>query len=105
MLGEMLAHLGCVNVADSDTALLENLSLEGIMAADPDYIFAVLQGADAQAAQASLDAALLSNPAWSGLRAVREGRFLTLDHKLYNLKPNARWGEAYEGLADILYPD
>lgn len=104
VLGEMLAELGCVNIADGG-GLLENLSVEGIIAGDPDYIFAVLQGADAQAAQASLDAALLSNPAWSGLRAVREGRFLTLDHKLYNLKPNARWGEAYEGLADILYPD
>lgn len=104
VLGEMLADLGCVNIADSG-GLLENLSLEGIIAGDPDYIFAILQGADASAAQASLDAALLSNPAWSSLRAVEEGRFMTLDHKLYNLKPNERWGDAYEALADILYPD
>jgi len=104
VLGEMLADLGCVNVADGG-GLLEDLSLEGIITADPDYIFAILQGADASAAQASLDAALLSNPAWSRLRAVEEGRFLTLDHRLYNLKPNARWGEAYEALADILYPN
>ena len=104
VLGEMLAALGCVNIADSG-GLLENLSLEGIIAGDPDYIFAVLQGADAAAARKSLEAALLSNPAWGTLRAVREGRFITLDHKLYNLKPNARWGEAYEGLADILYPN
>nr|WP_325182683.1 ABC transporter substrate-binding protein [uncultured Oscillibacter sp.] len=104
VLGEMLADLGCVNIADGG-GLLENLSLEGIIAGDPDYIFAVLQGVDASAAQASLEAALLSNPAWGTLRAVREGRFYTLDHKLYNLKPNARWGEAYENLADILYPN
>ena len=104
VLGEMLADLGCVNVADGG-GLLENLSLEGILAADPDFIFAVLQGADASAARKSLDAALLSNPAWGSLRAVREGRFVTLDHRLYNLKPNARWGEAYEELADILYPN
>lgn len=103
VLGEMLADLGCVNIADGNGALLENLSLEAIIQADPDYIFAVLQGADPAAAQAALDAALLSNPAWAGLRAVREGRFYTLDHRLYNLKPNARWGEAYEALADILY--
>lgn len=44
-------------------------------------------------AQASLESALLSNPAWGTLRAVKEGRFITLDHKLYNLKPNARWGK------------
>lgn len=104
VLGEMLSALGCVNVADRDGSLLENLSLEGIIAADPDYIFAVLQGTDKAKAQAVLEAGLLSNPAWSTLRSVREGRFYTLDPTLYNLKPNARWGEAYEKLADILYP-
>lgn len=103
VLGEMLADLGCVNIADGDDALLENLSLEAIIQADPDYIFAVLQGADSTAAQTTLEAALLSNPAWEHLRAVQEGRFYTLDHRLYNLKPNARWGESYEKLADILY--
>ena len=51
-----------------------------------------------------LEETLLSDPAWAGLNAVQEGRFYTLEHSLYNLKPNARWGEAYEKLADILYP-
>ena len=103
-LGEMLSDLGCVNVADSNASLLEELSLEAILAADPDYIFVVLQGSDATDAQETLEKTLLSNPAWGGLRAVQEGRFHTLEHSLYNLKPNARWGEAYEKLADILYP-
>ena len=104
LLGEMLASLGCVNVADG-SSLLEDLSLEAIIAADPDYIFAVLQGADPARAQATLESTLLENPAWNSLRAVQEGRFYTLDHALYNLKPNARWGEAYEKLAQILYPE
>ena len=103
VLGEMLAEMGCVNVADRDGALLEDLSLEAIIQADPDYIFAVLQGADATDAMATLERTLLSNPAWSSLRAVREGHFHTMEHRLYNLKPNARWGESYEKLADILY--
>lgn len=103
VLGEMLADLGCVNIADSDSALLEDLSLEAIIKADPDYIFAVLQGSDPADAMATLEASLLSNPAWGHLRAVEEERFFTLDHRLYNLKPNARWGESYEKLADILY--
>ena len=104
LLGEMLSDLGCVNVADSDASLLEELSLEAILAADPDYIFAVLQGSDASDAQETLEKTLLTNPAWQSLRAVQEGNFHTLEHSLYNLKPNARWGEAYEKLADILYP-
>lgn len=104
VLGEMLADLGCVNIADSETGLLETLNLETILAADPDYIFTVLQGSDSTKARATLEKALLSNPAWEGLTAVKEGRFHVLDQKLYNLKPNARWGVAYEQLADILYP-
>ena len=105
LLGEMLADLGCVNIADGNNALLENLSLEAIMTADPDYIFAVLHGVDQAPAMATLEQTLLSNPAWAGLRAVQEGQFFTLEYQLYTLKPNARWGEAYEMLADILYPD
>ncbi len=104
VLGEMLAALGCVNIADSDTSLLEELSLEAILVADPDYIFVALQGSDPTKAMTTLENALLSDPAWGSLTAVRESRFFTMEQALYNLKPNARWGEAYGGLADILYP-
>lgn len=104
LLGEMLTDLGCVNIADNENAILEELSMEAILQADPDYVFAVLQGQDSEAAMQAMEAALLSHPAWSTLRAVQTGNFYTLDNSLYNLKPNARWGEAYEKLADILYP-
>lgn len=104
VLGEMLAALDCVNIADQEESLLEQLSLEAILAADPDYIFVVLQSADPSEAEAVLESTLLSQPAWSTLTAVQEGRYYVMDQTLYNLKPNERWGEAYEKLADILYP-
>jgi iron complex transport system substrate-binding protein len=103
VLGEMLSDLSCQNIADSDTGLLENLSLEAILADDPDYIFVVIQGSDPTDAEAMLESTLLSNPAWESLTAVQEGRYYVLDQSLYNLKPNARWGEAYLQLAEILY--
>ena len=105
VLGEMLAALGCVNIADSDDSLLEELSMEAILAADPDKIFIVLQSNDVEAARASLESSLLADPAWQQLRAVQSGDCYYLDQRLYNLKPNARWGEAYEALAEILYGD
>ena len=105
VLGEMLAALDCVNIADQDESLLENLSMEAILAADPDSIFTVVQGSDPTSAQALLDTTLLKNPAWNTLTAVKEGRFYNMDQNLYNMKPNGRWGEAYEKLADILYPE
>ena len=104
VLGEMLAALGCVNIADHDDSLLDNLSLEAIIAADPEYIFVVLQGSDPAKPMATLEKSLLSNPAWANLTAVKEGRLYYMEHRLYNLKPNAQWGYAYEKLADILYP-
>jgi iron complex transport system substrate-binding protein len=103
VLGEMLADLDTINVADGEDSLLENLSLEAILAADPDYIFLVYQGSDPTDAQALMEELLLSNPAWATLRAVEEGRCYTMDSSLYNLKPNDRWALAYTGLADILY--
>lgn len=105
VLGEMLAALGCTNIADNDANLLENLSMEAILAADPDCIFFVMQGRDDAKCQQSIDAALMGSPAWQQLTAVQSGRVYYMDQKLYNLKPNARWGEAYQNLAEILYGD
>ncbi|MDE7183589.1 MAG: ABC transporter substrate-binding protein [Lachnospiraceae bacterium] len=101
--GEMLAELGCINIADDDDSLLDDLSMEAIIAADPDFVFVTMQGKDVEAVQQNIENTLLNNPAWSKLTAVREGRYYVLEKELYNLKPNARWGEAYQKLADILY--
>ena len=104
VLGEMLRDLDCRNIADSQGSLLEQLSMEVILQEDPDFIFLIMQSADPSAAEQVVEATLLSNPAWNSLTAVREGRFHVLDQTLFNLKPNERWGEAYDQLAQILYP-
>jgi iron complex transport system substrate-binding protein len=46
-----------------------------------------------------------SNSAWGSLKAVKNDRYIILPKELYLYKPNDRYGEAYEGLAKILYPD
>lgn len=103
VLGPMLKELGCINIADQDGALLEELSLEAILQADPDFIFAVYHGTDEEAAQANLEETLLSNPAWASLQAVQRDQFYILERRIYSLKPNALWGNAYEKLFGILY--
>lgn len=102
VLGEMLKSLGCVNIADSDSSLLENLSLEKILEEDPDYIFIVQRGDNAEGMKAYVENMMLENPAWLELTAVQQGRLHFMDKNLYNLKPNHRWGEAYEKLEEIL---
>lgn len=101
VLGQMLGDLGCINIADSEANLLENLNVEYILKEDPDFIFTVQSGGDTEGTEKALKE-LFSGPAWSGLTAVKEGNIYHMDKRLYNLKPNARWGEAYEGLERIL---
>ena len=101
--GVMLANLGCINIADDDASLLDDLSMEAIIAADPDYIFVTTQGTDTEAVLANVEETLLNNPAWNKLTAVKNNQYYMLEKELYNLKPNARWGEAYEKLEAILY--
>lgn len=50
MTGAMLKDLGAINIADADDSLLENLSMENIIADDPEDIFVVTMGASQQKA-------------------------------------------------------
>lgn len=102
VLGEMLKALGCRNIADDDASLLENVTLEHVLQMDPDYIFTVQLGGNPEGVKNHLDSLFSEDSAWATLTAVKEGRWYHLDKRLYNLKPNARWGEAYEGLEAIL---
>ena len=92
------------NIAGVHDFLLEDLSMEAIVAEDPEFIFITVMGADDDAALAFVDAHLGQDPAWQGLKAVREGRLIVLPKELFHYKPNARWGESYAYLAKILYP-
>ena len=102
ILGEMLADLGCINIADSDEALLENLSVESVIREEPYRIFVVTMGDDTETAIDNLTRMMDENPAWGSLETVSENRLHIMDRKLFNIKPNAKWAEAYEQLSAIL---
>jgi iron complex transport system substrate-binding protein len=105
VLGEMLYTLGCNNIADSDHTLLENLSIEHILLENPDYIFIVQRGDDAEGTKARVEQLFSENPAWTQLDAIKNDRVYFMEKNLYNLKPNRRWGEAYKKLEEILSND
>ncbi|MBQ7386978.1 MAG: ABC transporter substrate-binding protein [Clostridia bacterium] len=105
VLGEMLSDIGCENIADSDSLILENLGAEAIIRENPYHIFVVTMGADTEAAISSFYGMINENPAWSTLDAVRCGRVHIMDKTLFNLKPNARWAESYERLYEEFTKD
>lgn len=100
MAGDMLADLGVVNLADENSSLLSDFSLESVIEFDPDYIFVIPMGNDTEAAMRNLETQTAENPAWSTLSAVQEGRYIMLDPDLFLYKPNAKWGQSYEVLAE-----
>ncbi len=105
LAGVILRDLGADNLVSRHESLLEELSMEEILAADPDFILLTTMGSSDEAALAYMRSAFEDNPAWAGLSAVRNGRYVLLPRQLFHYKPNARWGESYACLAEILYPD
>ena len=101
--GPILKDMGLVNIADGSMGLLENLSMESIIAMDPEYIFVVFMGLDKEGAERKLSETLLSNPAWNTLSAVKNGKYIVLDHRLFHYRPNARWAEAYRYIGELIY--
>ncbi len=104
LAGAILQDLGAHNIADDHPSMLEDLSLEEVIQADPDYIFVTTMG-DEQKALDYLNGLIQENPAWSGLSAVKGGRYVVLPKDLFHYKPNHRWGESYQYLGEILYPE
>lgn len=103
LAGQILKEYGLENIADKYPSLLEDLSMEQIILEDPQYIFVITMG-DEQGAMDYLKANVDSDPAWSSLSAVKEGRYIILPQELFHYKPNERWDESYEYLAKIIYP-
>lgn len=106
MVGDMLKDLNTINISDSinDSSDSKTFSMEKIIEEDPDFIFVQTMG-DVDKVNERLKKDVESNPAWSSLKAVKNGRYIFLPKDLYMYKPNDRYGEAYEGLAKILYPE
>lgn len=104
LAGLILKEFGLHNIADSHPSLLEDMSLEHIVATDPDVILVLTMGSE-KSAIAYLEDNLESNSAFASLGAVRDGNYHILPKELFHYKPNERWDESYEYLARLLYPE
>lgn len=102
--GAILKDLGAKNLADSDASFAAGLGMEQIIADDPEYILITVMGNE-DGAREYFREKFESDPAWSGLTAVREGHVEFLPKDLFQYKPNARWDESYDYLENLLYPE
>jgi iron complex transport system substrate-binding protein len=107
LTGEMLDYLGVENIvadAQIEGSTKVDFSLERLIERDPDYIFVTTMG-DVEECKARVEQDVKSNEAWNSLTAVKEDRIYYLPKDLYLYKPNARYAEAFQGLAEIVYPE
>lgn len=102
LAGVILKDFGFDNVMDHYESQLEELSMEQIMLIDPDYIFVTTMGTDTEAALAYVREHFQMDPAWQSLTAIENGNYHVLPKDLFHNKPNARWAESYDYIADIL---
>ena len=102
MTGRMLAQLGWRNILNDYPSLLKDFSIEKVIEIAPDYILVIPMGNDEEALKRNLEKSVESNPAWNGLSAVINDRYLLLPGEKFVYKPNARWAESYAYLSGLL---
>lgn len=99
----MLKEIGTENIADTDGALTGTLSLEAIVAGNPEYMFITTMGNE-NAAKEYMNSQL-SSDGWKDIDCVKNSKYTYLPKDLFHYKPNSRWAEAYEYLIKLLHPD
>lgn len=105
-VGSIIERLGATNVVSEDepvgrVAGYTSLSQERLVQADPDVLVFInpVPGAP------PLSRTLANNPAWSGLKAFREGRVFDADPVVYVQSAGPRVVQAIDELSGLLYPD
>jgi len=96
-LDELARRAGAGNVFHDIATPSATVSLETIVARDPDWIAVVRDSAGAA------PPAWSRRPEWRAVRAVREGRFLLLPADLFG-QPSARAPEAIAKFGELLRP-
>lgn len=103
--GELLRLAGGQNIvppANKDHGYIP-ISLEYIMEQQPDMIIFNNHG-DTQKIEVKLQQELMSNPAWNGLKAVRERQVHLLPEEIFPINPGLRSIDAIVYLGHLLYP-
>lgn len=108
VVGGMINAMNASNIVDewNNTTGAERLdiNLETVFSVNPDIII-IQCHAGPDVAREQVESTYGSNPVWQSLKAVREGKVFYLEKTLFHNKPNSRFAEAYQKLAEILYPD
>lgn len=80
-------------------------SMEKIVEQDPDMILVTTMVSSDEKAKETIKRELEGNPAWSGLKAVKEGKIKYLPQKYFLYNPGEKFYESIEYMAKAVYPE
>lgn len=80
-------------------------SMEKIVESDPDVILVTTMVSSKEVAEQKIKKDLEGNPAWSGLRAVKEGKIFYLPQELFLYNRGEKFADSIEYMAKVVYPD
>ncbi len=101
---EQVAIAGGEDVLGKPLVPSIDFPFDSLLAADPDYLFLLPCGFDADRALKE-SRVLTDRPDWGTLAAVREGRTWVLDGNAYFSRPGPRVVDGIELLGSLLHPD
>lgn len=108
VVGSMVQMMRATNIADSwyteTGATRVEINLETVFTQKPDMIL-VQCHSDTEEVLGLMNSIYGDSVVWNALDAVKENKIYFLEKTLYHNKPNHRFAEAYQKLAQILYPD
>jgi iron complex transport system substrate-binding protein len=109
LTGEMISLLGGKNILKEEDILAEgetrvDFSIEALIAQNPDIIMFSTMG-DIDKAKETINTMISENPVWEEVEAVKNNRVYYLPKEFSVYKPNERYDEAFQYIANLLYPD
>jgi len=107
--GNIAKVLNLKNIAVGSTPLGSDpettpYSLEKLVEGDPDLVLVVTMG-NMEDIKKRMKDDIASNPAWAGLRAVKQDQVVFLPSELFQMNPGIRFHEAVEYMAQVVYPE
>ena len=101
-VGSLLKMINANNIGGSDTKGFIPLSLENIVAENPDIIL-VINHADPETSKKIVEKTFAENPAIAQVNAVKNNKVVYLDNNVFSVTGNIHVGDALDQLVNIVY--
>ena len=101
-IGNLVDKVGANNIVKDDKKPFVSYSNEEIVKLNPDMVLVMTHGMPEQAKKMS-EEKFASDPAWSRIEAVKEGKVYYLENGYFGMSANLKVIESLDKLGEIIY--